>query len=107
MAGKPKRNTQAEHELGDLCDGVTKMSPLIERPQAEREVYRRRGVERGIDERNSPPPDVPGQPRIHRGVGDVAKCVIEEMRENVREHDEPTGKAHLAYANTAQPCRNP
>ena len=69
-------------------------------------MRRGRGVERGIDDRNWPPPDVPGQPRIHRGVGDVAKRVIEEMREDVREHDEPTSKAHLAYANPAQPLRN-
>jgi hypothetical protein len=32
--------------------------------------------------------------------------VIEEMREDVREHDEPTGKAHLAYAHAAQPRRS-
>src|SRR5215472_3439038 len=69
-------------------------------------MRRCRGIERGIDDRNSPPPDVPGQPGIHRGVGDVAKRVIEEMREDVREHDEPTSKAYLAYANAAQPLRN-
>src|SRR6516165_10271104 len=79
------------------------MSPLIERPQAEREVNRRRGVERGIDERNSPPPDVPGQPGIHGGVGDVAERMNEEMRKNVREHDEAASKAHLAHANAPQP----
>src|SRR5262249_52349951 len=81
-------------------------SSLIECPQPEREMRRGRSIERGVDDRNSPPPDVPGQPRIHRGVGDVAKCVIEEMREDVREHDEPTSKAYLAYANAAQPLRN-
>ena len=69
-------------------------------------MRRGRGVERRIDDRNSPPPDVPGQPGIHGGVGDVAERMIEEMRKNVREHDEAASKAHLAHANAPQPRRN-
>src|SRR5262249_17035115 len=99
---KPEWNAQAEHELGDFHGGVAKMPALIERPQAEREVYRSCGVKRGIDDWNSPPPDVPGQPPIHYGIGNITKRVIEEMRKDVGEHHQAAGKANLTYASAAQ-----
>ena len=66
MTGEPQRNGQAEHELRNFNRRVAKMAPLIERPQAKREMRDGRGVKRGIDDRNSPPPDVELQPRFHR-----------------------------------------
>jgi hypothetical protein len=38
MISKPERNAQAEKKLGQLGAGVAEMPPLIERPQAEREM---------------------------------------------------------------------
>ena len=105
MTGEPERNAQAEHELRDLNCRVAKMAPLIERPQAEREMHDGGSVERVIDDRNSPPPDVEPQPRFHRLVGNVAERVIEEMRKDVGEHDEAGSKPHLPHANAAQQYR--
>src|ERR1700730_18180573 len=101
MTGEPERNAQTQQQLGNFCDRVAKMPSLIERPQAEREMRRSRGVERGIDDRNSPPPDVEPQPCFHRRVGDVAERVIEEVREDEREQDEAASDAYLPHANAA------
>ena len=106
MTGEQQRNAQAQHELRDLGGRVAKMPPLVERPQAERQMRRSRGVEREIDDRNSPPPDVEPQPCFHGRVGDVAERMIEEMRKDVREHDEAAGDADLPHANAAQPCHH-
>ena len=103
VTGEQERNAQAQQQLGDFGGRVAKMPALIERPQAEREMCRSRGVERDIDDRNSPPPDVEPQPRFHGRVGDVAERMIEEMREDVGEHDEAAGDAHLPHADAAQP----
>ena len=62
-------------------------------------------IERVIDDRNSPPPDVEAQPRLHRFVGNVAECVIEEMRKDVGEHDKAGSKPDLPHANAAQQYR--
>lgn len=62
-----------------------------------------RGVQRGIDNRNAPPPDVNIQPPVHRREGNVAERVIEEVREDVREHHKAAGEPHLPNANASQP----
>src|SRR4030095_9911956 len=82
------------------------MPPLIECPQAKRKMDNGRYVERVVDERKSPPRDMVFQPRFHRVVGNIAERMIEKMRENVGEHDEASGDAHLAHADAAQPCRH-
>lgn len=62
-------------------------------------------IERVIDDRNSPKPDVVSQPRLHRVIGNIAEGVVEEMREDVDEHHKAGDEPHLAYADAAQPCR--
>jgi hypothetical protein len=82
------------------------MAALIERPQPEREMDGGGGVERHVDDGNAPSPDVKGQPGFDQCVGNIAKGVIEEMRENLGEHHEAAGEAHLPNADAAQPIRN-
>ena len=105
MAGKPERNTQAQNELRDFHERVAKMAALIERPQPERKVDGGRKVERVVDGRNSPPPEMPLQPRFHRGERNIAERVVEKMRKYIREHDEAAGKPHLPHTDAAQPHR--
>ena len=65
-----------------------------------------RSVERRVDDGDAPPRDMDvGEPPLHRGVGKVAERVIEEMREDVGEHHQTAGEAHLPHANTAHPRR--
>ena len=106
MQRDQKRNAKPQCELRDLGEGVAKMPALIERPQAEAGVRNCGRIEHEIDNRNSPKPDVVLKPRLHRGVGDVSKRVIEEVREDVGEHDEAGGKAYLSDADAAQPSGN-
>ncbi len=105
MTGEQKRNAQAQDELGDFGRGVAEMPALIERPQAERHMRDRRGIERGVDDRDAPPPDVEVPPPIHGREGNIAERVIEEMREDVGEHHQAAGDAHLPHADAAQPRR--
>jgi hypothetical protein len=107
VRSKPERNAQTEYELNDFCCGVTKVAPLVERPQSEGEMNYCRGIERAVDERNAPPPNVPAEPRFHYWVGNVAKRVIEEMRKDVREHHKAAGKTNLAHGDAAQPRCDP
>src|SRR5215471_18747928 len=81
------------------------MPPLIERPQAEREVDDGSKVKRVVDDWNPPPPNMISQPGLHQVVGNVAKGVIEEMRKNVSEHNQASDEANLAHANAVQPRR--
>ena len=106
MTGEPERYAQAQQKLGEFRDRVTKMPALIERPQPKREMYRGGGIERRIDDRNAPPLDVKRQPGFHQRVGNIAEGVIEEMRENVGEHDEAASEAHLPNPDAAQPIGN-
>ena len=62
----------------------------------------RSGVERGVHQRNSPPPDMKQQPRFHCGVGNIAERVIEKMREDIREQDKTAGEPHLSNADATQ-----
>ena len=103
MTREPERNAQPEQQLRDLCSRVAEMPALIERPEAEREMNHGGGIERDVDDRNPPPPDVIPEPLLHQWVGDVAERVIEEVREDVGEHDQPAGKPHLSHADAAQP----
>ncbi len=79
------------------------MPPLVERPQAKREMDHRRGVEHGVDRQAAPEPGVPGHERLHRRVGNIAERVIEIMREDVGEQDEAGRQTHLPHADAAQP----
>jgi hypothetical protein len=79
------------------------MPALIERPQTEREMNDGSRVERAVDERNAPPPDVIPQPRFHHVVGNIAEGMIEEMRKDVGKHDEAGGEPYLPHADAAQP----
>jgi hypothetical protein len=64
------------------------------------------GVEREVDDRDPPPPDVIGEPGFHRIVGEIAKRVIEEVGKDVGEHDEAAEQPHLSNAYPAQPPPN-
>src|SRR5208283_2359475 len=106
MIGDQKWNAEPQCELGDFCYRVAKMPTLIERRQTEPSMCRRGSIEHEIDDRNSPPPDVVREPRFHSGVRDVAERVIEEMREDVGEHDKAACEAYLPHADAAQPICN-
>src|SRR6202008_2364714 len=86
VARDQQRDTQPEHQLGDLDRGVAKMPALVERPEPEQKMDRGGGVKRKIDDRSSPPPDMEAQPGFHGVVGDIAERMVEEMREDVGEH---------------------
>jgi hypothetical protein len=68
-------------------------------------MYRRRSIERGVNDRNSPPPNVVSEPGFHQRIRKVAERVIKEMREDVREHYQSTGEAYLPHPDAAQPTR--
>jgi hypothetical protein len=106
MARQPERYAQTQEQLSDFGDSVAKMAALIERPQAERKMDRSCAVERGVDDRNPPPPNVKREPLFHQRVGNIAKRMIEKMREDVGEHHQPTGEPDLPNADAAQPIGN-
>ena len=68
MRREPKRNAQAQQELGDFNGSVAEMPALIDRPKSERKMNDRRGVERRVDYGDAPPPhvDVHAPPLHHR-----------------------------------------
>jgi hypothetical protein len=107
MASEPERNAQAEQELRDFDARIAKVPALIQRPQAQRKMRYGGYVEREIHDRNSPPPDMQRQPPFHGRVRNIAERVIEEMREDVREHHQAAGDAHLPHADAAQPSPEP
>src|SRR5262249_38249787 len=96
-------NAQAKRQLRDLDGSIAKMPTLIEGPKAQCKMRHGSGVKRNVDNRDSPPPDVISQPPFHRRVGNIAKCMVEEMRENIREHHEAACDAHLPDGNASQP----
>src|SRR5437870_13599937 len=103
MAGEQQRDAQTEDQLGDFNKSVAECPALIERPEPQSEMDSGRCIEREIDDRYPPPPDVKAKPRLHGGVGEIAERVVEEMREYVGEHDETAGQPHLADADPPQP----
>jgi len=103
MTGDQQRDAQPEYKLGDFDGGVAKMAALVERPEPEQEMNGDGGVEREIDDRNSPPPDMKAESGLHRGVGEIAERVIEEVRENVGKHDEAAEEPHLPNSDSLQP----
>src|SRR6266851_5762420 len=105
MTCDQQRNTQPQYQLGDFNDRVAKMPALVERPQSQKKMCGCSGIKRKIDYRYSPPPDMEAKPRLHGVVGEIAECVIEEMRKYVGEHDEAANQPHLANADPAQPRR--
>src|SRR4029079_15525141 len=103
MICKPERDAQPEKQLRDLGRGVAEMPALAERPEAEREFNSGGVVERDVEERKPPPPDMIPEPPLHQVVGNIAERVIEEVREDVSKHDQAAGKANLPHADAAQP----
>ncbi len=101
MTGDQQRNAQAKYQLGNFDRRVAKMPALIERPKPQGKMRGCGGVQRKIDQWNSPPPDVETKPGFHGVVGEIAEGMIEEMRKNVGEHHEAAGEPDLANAYPA------
>src|SRR3981189_571115 len=61
------------------------------------------GIEGEIDDRNAPATHWKEEPGLHRGVGEIAERMIEEVRENVGKHDEAANQPHLPDSDSLQP----
>jgi glycerol-3-phosphate dehydrogenase len=102
-----RRDAQAEHELQRLDRLPAKLPALIKRPDPETGVDQRRGVKRDRDREKSPERGVvidAGGKRIHR---DVAERMVEEMADQIGEHNQAAGEADLPDADAADEFCDP
>ncbi|MEY9711466.1 hypothetical protein ABIF03_003608 [Bradyrhizobium elkanii] len=95
------RDAEAERELQRLDRLPVELAALIERPDAEPGMHQAGAVEHDRDRQELPELGVVVDPDRQRLCRDIAERVVEEMADQVGEHDRPRDDADLPQADTA------
>src|SRR5271166_426768 len=96
MLQHQQRYQQSETEAQTLDPTHPQTAADVDRPEGEREVDRKRAVERHGADWAAPDPFLHHSAPLHRLEGDVAQAVIEKMREYIRKQHQPAGQPQPA-----------
>ena len=104
MGDDEGRDAQTEHELERLDRFPSKLSALIQRPDAETGMNKAGRIEQDRDRQELPEHRVDvdaGGKGIHR---DIAERMIDEMADQIGEQHHAADEADLAQADAAGEC---